>query len=252
MRTVRDYENHPLFGLASARYNNADVAFALDLPNFTDWRKSEERAGFLNLPRRDDNPARPAYRLGHVYEFALKQELNRHMSRESAFVVLRAALSRVAARAMTFSGGRIENLDEEMRDLIKGDDFAREAGTATALENYALLVSYPLIGFDPEMLDRSPERFANPVMWVIAPDAGATNGTIYRIVGDDDGTVEKITGSASFIAGLDALTTMSRNVQDLPGNYRSCVALNVTGLLSDIDTKLTKRLNARRLKGDTD
>lgn len=56
----------------TAEFSNADVARALDMPNFPDFRKSLERRGAASFPSNThQNPARPTFGLVHVHQYAV-------------------------------------------------------------------------------------------------------------------------------------------------------------------------------------
>ena len=241
-------------------YDNADMAFVLANPNFTDFRRNAERGGFVHMPRKDENPVRPRFRAAHIYEYALLGALSQNMTKERAGrVILRQFIEMIGS----FWKTRIRELDLETAQAIT---YARQvpADEETTGESSVgepalwLLRDFPQFGFDPPFLDRSPERQANPLVWLLLPDAGVERRKGWPSsdgAPDSDGVAivrEPLTTKELFGA-------LVRAEQQRPGHHEvyagepviphSCVALNVTSLLTEIDRRMQIRAHARALKG---
>lgn len=249
IRTYEDVENHPHFPLFSASFDNNDMAYALDLPAFADWRKTGERADHFVLPRSDQNPVRPKFGLAHVYEYALFKELTKSMPNKSASVVILNEFSTMRQKAMAHFDGRFGRLNEDLLDLLNGSGVFEKLPEGASWRDelrasFRVMVDFPWLGFDPEIFDRSPERIANPLMWIIAPDLNSEDQkALYKVI--------RTTGETSLVSALEIITAKVKRVYsdplDIP-DYRSTIILNVTGLLADVERKLLIRLRGKRLK----
>lgn len=225
----------------AASYDNADVAFALDLHNFPEFRKNLERIGATNIPRIDENPARPKFRLGHVYDYALALEFSKSMSKEQAGTVVGIFLSLMQGRAV----GRFNDLSAEDREAIHYDGKRHEYvenNSVKAPIDHGWFADYPWLAFDPEILDRSEERAAKPILWVVPGDTGLARSANVSLIGPD----------VNVPAVCDGLTEMARkhySSADMIPPVQSLVVVNVTALLSEVDRRLGMRLRARQLRG---
>jgi hypothetical protein len=245
MITIEHWQAHPLYRLATASYDNHDAAFALDIPGFTDWRKGWERGALLALPRHDENPVRPRYRLGHIYEFALLHELERMMSKRHAASVVKRRFRIMASRSGDAAERRAE-LDDGLRNIVDNNETlgkieAPPPEVAEAWQDFGYLVDWPLLGFSPDFLDRSPERIAAPIFWVVDRDSDADEHPV---------PVTKVTGDTSLSGALAALERHGSPYGSRMTKRFAARVVNVTSLLAEIDSRLKVRLDGRRLKGD--
>lgn len=238
-----DIEQHPLHDLMAARYDNADAAFALNIPNFTDFRKAGERKskggeGYFYLPRDEENPVRPTYRLANIYEYALHKEISRSKSKEVAGLVNHSMFKEMRHRA----GDRLDNYDDEVRVAVY-HNYSFHDDPEDSRHTLGLLVDYPWVGFDPAVLDRSDERLKNPLFWVIAPDITADEERIECKLKTCDGTV-------ALVEALNSLNALWSGAYYKAGdNFHSAITVNVTSVLKSVDDRLRVRLRGRRLKG---
>lgn len=229
--------------ILKAKFDNADVAFALGHHNFPDFRKNLERAGLVCLPRIDENPARPKFRIAHIYEYALSIAVAQHMTRESTGVAVRNLFDFMRGRACD----RLNKLDNTTRRAIIYDGmqdlYLAESAVKAPVEN-GWFVDYPWLAFEPALLDRSPERMAKPVLWVAPPPE--------HLFGLDPVLVD---GPALDVVTIMAnMTKVRRGICLDPDAVESIETVNVfnmTALLSEVDRRLDIRLAGRRLRGET-
>ena len=228
--------------LLNAHFDNSDVAFALGQTSFPDWRKNLERQVLMALPRIDEIPTRPKFRIGHVYEYGLFLQLMKFMSRDSASQVVVRLFRNMGKGACD----RLNHLDDETRHAILYDGltsrYLEESSVKAPADNY-LFVEYPGIAFDPQFLDRSPERLAAPLLWFV-PSAF---DTVTAGIPTMDGPT------------IDVVAVMKRMTEELwrinldpsvvePIN--SVTVVNITATLVEIDRRLTIRLHSRKLRGE--
>lgn len=230
-----------LTDVQAASYDNADVAFALGLHNFPEFRKNLERIGAVNVPRIDDNPARPKFRLGHIYDYALISEFMKSMSKEQAGTVVRIFFRGMHSRAVR----RFNDLPEEDREAIYHDGKQAEYADASGVKapaEYGWFADYPWLAFDQEILDRSEDRMAKPVLWVVPGDNNLSRSATGAFIGPNlniQETCERLTETArGFYVDPDVVDPV-----------RSLVVVNVTDLLSEVDRRLGIRLRAKKLRG---
>lgn len=249
MITMKDWEGHPLWPLSTKSFDNHDAAFALEIPSFTDWRKSWERAQLSTLPRYDANPVRPTYRLGHIYEYALLKEIAKTRPKHVAAYVVREQFRAMSNRAKGLIG-RFGGLERDLQEVVSSNKTQNELDGAEAAsyhkwDAFGYLVDFPLLGFDPEILDRSSERNAKPIFWLIPPDIDEDSE------GFTHGRSLTLTGEYSLADALKLLSEFRRQFDGSPElpTFLSAQAINVTEILSNIDRKLTIRLSGRRIKG---
>lgn len=227
--------------LLNARYDNADMAFALGVTNFPEWRKNTERNTLMALPRIDENQARPTFRIGHIYEYALRLELGKHMNRDGASAFVVALFEEMRGNACR----RFNKLDSETNTAIAFDGllerYMEESSVKAPADNY-WFVEYPALAFDPLFLDRSPERLAAPLLWVLPPAEAGRHAGCPMVIGPTVDTVEM----------AKRMTDALRSVQIDPNAVepvRSVTVLDLTTLLNEIDRRLSIRLHSRRLRG---
>lgn len=233
---------HDVPDILKASYDNADVAFALGHHNFPDFRKNLERHGLVTLPRIDENPARPKFRIGHVYEYALNMAVNLHMSREGAAAAVRNLFSYMSGCAVH----RLNALDDETRNAIMFDGmwnrYVEESSIKTQAE-YGQFVDYPWLFFNPEVLDRTDERKTKPLIWVLPPGHQMVSREAMLVDGPE---VNIVSARQHFTERLRKINIDPNAVEPI----RSINTIDVTDLLSEVDRRLNIRLHARRLRGE--
>ncbi|MEO5375484.1 MAG: hypothetical protein H7840_14635 [Alphaproteobacteria bacterium] len=231
-----------------ASFDNSDVSFALGIHDFPVFRKNLERVLLshclsLYVPRVDENPARPRFRLAHIYEFAIINELSKVLTRERAVGVVRHFFNIMDGEAML----RFLTMDEETKKEIESDDMWKRCTDDEVNQvngGHRRIAYFPWLTFYPAILDRSKERQNAPTFLVIPSDPGE-----YRSTQD---MWELVEGPSIDINELcEAFTARIRDKDpdpDLIAPIRSVVAVNVTALLSAVDRRLHKRLRARALR----
>ncbi|MFK8250671.1 hypothetical protein [Ancylobacter terrae] len=250
MLDLQALKNHPLAPLFRARFDNNDVAFALDLPTFPEWRKNWERGQTaFHLPRNDANPIRPKYCYAHVIEYALSLAFSK--------ITTKAVASHITWRVLSFNrdtaDDRFNKYDAATKGIIVSNNSFQDMGKSLDLEIYERskywpLVDFPAVGFDPLYLDRSPERLANPLIWVLAPDI--TEASDFSLSSHAiwlteclpvDGVLQK----------LSARRWHGSTDYDGPGpRYHSAHIVNVTRLLWETEARLRTRLEGKGIRGE--
>jgi len=238
--------DHPLADLVRARFDNADVAAALDLPTFPDWRKNLERLSAFALPREDKNPARPRYRYAHVVEYALNSAVGQ--------VTTKAAAARVVAFRLRLlsdeAAENFHNLSPEDQELLfaAGLPLPTDNLTYKEVERWKLdlLARVPLLSTGMGLFRREEGKSA---LLLVAPEiADSEEGTEYRLHYQ---TREAI----SVEEGLRLLSNVRwRGNSGSYGepNYRAAGIIDVAGVLRDLDKRLRTRLAARLIVGEDD
>lgn len=250
-----------------ATYDNADAAFALGMHDFPGFRKNLERLErveaaratvegdgggvLMNMPRIDENPVRPQFRVAHIYDYALIHALSKSMSRESAVRAVGALWRGMRQRG----ADRLNALDDETRHAIIADlreswqRYADESSVKAPADN-GFFVDYPWLAFDPEMLERTERRLECPLLWVLPADSWAARHT-FLLTFDDPEDRPRIsdwcTSLSKRLRMVFAASAPDEQADIAP--VRSVVVVNVTALLADVDRRLEMRVRARRLKG---
>ena len=247
MQTIQDVKAHPLFPLFGARFDNHDAAYALGIPNFTDFRKMLERDNLLSFPRRDENPARPRYRLGHIYEFAMLDALARMTTKKTAAAVFRYFIE-PHHHEVRLGNNAWQKISPDLKKIIQSNNSFESWDSDGDKTNpdpngLHLFVDHPWFAFG-KLLDRSEEAMSKPYSLAIAPDVGADHYQD-RV----EFSVVALTADATMNTILNELNSVRQNYLGVWADFQSAHILNVVGLFARIEKKLLLRVQGRELMG---
>jgi hypothetical protein len=235
-----------------ASFDNADVAFAVDLHDFPNFRKNLEKVRAVCLPRIDENPVRPRFRIGHIYEYAILKELTTYLSKEAAGQIVAEFFNEMKRRGRHLPRAEVVAIENASREA----EYARNSSTGDI--GNRLFVENPWLAFSTDFLDRSEERKQNPLLWIFPPQAHyaqfsvlATTESQVSVTGITEKFSKKLHGiytnlasSGRFIDGNEVSVSFSTI------NLNSISTLNVTNLLLEVDRRLELRLHTRQLRGE--
>lgn len=245
-----------------ASYDNADAAFALNIHDFPNFRKNLEKVGAVCLPRIDENPLRPRFRIGHIYEYAILSELTSYLSKETASNLVSWFFNAMKGKAPPISAAEFSAISNDGRD----DDYSSKSSVGDVKNR--LFVDYPWLVFSPDFTDRSEERQQNPLLWIFPPQGSHVSLAKLSTIGSEVNIIDiirkfnleiqswyrNLVGSGrgfSIRDGEAFRTSLTFDAPDLlPTPISSVSIINITSLLQRIDQRLEIRLHTRQLRGE--
>ena len=236
-------------GLYRAEFDNHDCAYALGIPSFGDWRKNREKTKPFIVPRIDQSPVRPRFRLANVYEYALHDALSYNYTTVQSHSIVWGFFSSFRD-TICF---RLNNLERKKQDIVLAAGPADDSEDVTDPRRvrdpigYHIFAEFPELAFGPEVLDRSAEREEKPLLFIIRPDA--RRGTVdERPMPSPDTDFVFADGFEDIRAAIGRADARKTSISGgSTHNLWPCgfVAVNLSELFGDIDYRLGLRLGAR-------
>lgn len=238
--------------ILASEFSTEDTAFALDMYNFTEWRRSWTRDGYQVLPR--DNQTGPKggkYRWAHTLEMMLFSEFEGCLPRKTAHCIVhnlfmtvkeqsnktRAALSKDELRAFMAAGGG-------------SGGYRTEDGRPHELEG---LVMFPALYFEPWFFDNTlPQQwlvFSPFHMRLVQSPADPSKeephynpGQVFCVADQSIRNARQAVQKARAHIGMDEATRAHDHA-----NTAFLMSVNITELVWRLNARLEQRLAGRRL-----